>query len=701
MKRPARHHKTAAASDPSRTGRRQEPAAAPTEVDTLRERIGNRAFSNLLGGIRPDADPRDTTAALPQHMRQALASPAQPWPLAANGGQPVAPPLALVHRGPAAERSARLLGAHAYQAGAHVVFGANQWRPHTVQGRALIAHEFAHVVQTQGRLPTHFGIAPAGHASEVRADRHARATVQRGEALAPEEPLIHLTRDPRLSGALDAIRNLPVPLTPQGAATRIAEVLQGIDLSDPDNLQPVIQTINEHFDPAERAEILPLFLGSLDRALPARPQPSGPSPEEEARMERQLDMMRIRPRGPYGQYGPGVLLPVLSQPARHLLPLLHALEGGLDRGGAFASGLLTGLADSMPEADRVRLAGQLVGSSVVNLVFSPIFASGAVVGVVEDVVDTVKSLYETITNFSEVLAGIGQMIELLMSEQGVAVARSMGEEIGRSYGQRIVQMSRDNRDNIVGFTFDLGRLVGPTVIYTVLAFLGVPELMAAAVIGRLLNILRPLLQRFPRLLRLLNGLARRMGAVNAPDALDTDLDRAFARTFDQPTEALPRGGPTTQPPEVAHGFQARHLAAFARVMGRRFDDPRIADLARIWRSVENPGEVASLSLSNSRRLFNNHRNRFWRAVRDDAAARQLFTDAGMVFEGGPTSAPFYRRADGSVFRMTIDHVVERQSAPGRALDPGNLQLSSTRENTVLLRQLHDQDPFLRAPPPPN
>jgi hypothetical protein len=100
-------------------------------------------------------------------------------------------------------------------------------------------------------------------------------------------------------------------------------------------------------------------------------------------------------------------------------------------------------------------------------------------------------------------------------------------------------------------------------------------------------------------------------------------------------------------------------------------------------------------LENSRRLFNNHRARFWRLVRNDATARSLFTDAGCVFEGEPTTAPFHRMPDGSKFFMTIDHIVERQTAPTRALDPANLRIVSRLENTVTLRLLHALDPFQR------
>jgi hypothetical protein len=52
-----------------------------------------------------------------------------------------------IHLGAMAERSADALGARAYATGWHIVFGSGEYAPATDQGRHLIAHELAHVVQ--------------------------------------------------------------------------------------------------------------------------------------------------------------------------------------------------------------------------------------------------------------------------------------------------------------------------------------------------------------------------------------------------------------------------------------------------------------------------------------------------------------------------------------------------------------------------
>jgi hypothetical protein len=55
-----------------------------------------------------------------------------------------------VHAGDRAAASAKTLGAQAYTIGDDIVMGEGRYRPHTPEGRGLLAHELAHVVQQQG-----------------------------------------------------------------------------------------------------------------------------------------------------------------------------------------------------------------------------------------------------------------------------------------------------------------------------------------------------------------------------------------------------------------------------------------------------------------------------------------------------------------------------------------------------------------------
>lgn len=507
-----------------------------------------------------------------------------------------------------------------------------------------------------------------------------------------------------LGSALRRLRLVLGPLTVEGAITGTREALEGIDLTDAGNLRAVTDAIGAQFPGDLGGRVLAAILGDAERARRrAAPASRGPTDAQRAAaFDQTISLLQPQRRGPYGQVGPGILFPVLAQPARHLVPLFEAIgvflepaANALDGAGAFVVGLLQGLSGSMDESEREQLANRLLQSSVLNVVFPAVFAAGAVVGVVEDVVDAVKGIYHVITNFSEVIDGFRQLFRLMTSPEAANIGARVGAEMGRSYGRELAALAAGN---IVEFTFGLGRMIGPTIIYTVLGFLGVPEMVAAAIVSRLMEVLGPMLERFPRLLALLERLAARMGrgAAHAnADALEADIEQSFARTFDQPGHDLPHGGPTTHPPEVTRGVLAQHLAGLRRLFGRVFTDGEVSRLGVLWDEVANAGESASLNLQNSRRLFNNQRGRFWRRVRGDAAARQLFTDAGCVFGENATSAPFYELADGSRIEITIDHIIERQTAPGQALSPSNLRLSTRRENTVVLRQLTDQDVFQR------
>ena len=141
---------------------------------------------------------------------------------------------------------------------------------------------------------------------------------------------------------------------------------------------------------------------------------------------------------------------------------------------------------------------------------------------------------------------------------------------------------------------------------------------------------------------------------------------------------------------VAPGLTRDEAAAAKTVIG----DMKSGDgtLAKIWEDVANPGEKAKLTKSNSRRLFNNQRKRFWNAVFDDPKAKKMFEKMGAKFPKRG-NAPVLKLPSGEELQMTIDHVIERQTNPSKALDATNLRISPRRENTVVLRQLHDQDPF--------
>jgi hypothetical protein len=117
-----------------------------------------------------------------------------------------------IHDGEQAAASASAVEALAYTVGRNVVFGSGQYRPATVEGRRLIAHELAHVIQQE--VATHvtgpLQLGDANDRLEQEADRafrrklapaqwtSTRLTVQRDLARPPRgptAPLVALTAE--------------------------------------------------------------------------------------------------------------------------------------------------------------------------------------------------------------------------------------------------------------------------------------------------------------------------------------------------------------------------------------------------------------------------------------------------------------------------------------------------------------------------
>jgi HEAT repeat protein len=116
---------------------------------------------------RVSRQPEDRVDAAPPSVQSVLASPGRPLEPAARQdmeqrfGHDFS--RVRVHSGPAAEQSAQDVNALAYTVGHHIVFAAGQLAPETQQGRRLIAHELAHVVQQHASQPfVQRQLAPVG-----------------------------------------------------------------------------------------------------------------------------------------------------------------------------------------------------------------------------------------------------------------------------------------------------------------------------------------------------------------------------------------------------------------------------------------------------------------------------------------------------------------------------------------------------------
>ena len=131
-----------------------------------------------------------------------------------------------VHADGAAASAARSVRARAYTLGSHVVFGAGQYAPDRAEGRHLLAHELAHVVQQQGAPVTAakrdgIAVAPAGDRLEREADLFAdAATAPASSGPMPLSPVVPvLQRDAHDGDALADPADPTWHAMPVGAGT--------------------------------------------------------------------------------------------------------------------------------------------------------------------------------------------------------------------------------------------------------------------------------------------------------------------------------------------------------------------------------------------------------------------------------------------------------------------------------------------------
>jgi len=132
-------------------------------------------------------------------------------------------------------------------------------------------------------------------------------------------------------------------------------------------------------------------------------------------------------------------------------------------------------------------------------------------------------------------------------------------------------------------------------------------------------------------------------------------------------------------------------AADSRATGRRQGAARRARVLRY--DLKQVSEQA-------REVFGNIRDDFWVAIRDaqggtELELKQLLEEAGIVFLGDAKAPVVTMRTQtgyGNV-RLNIDHIQELSQQPAEAFSAKNFRLTLQDENTIVLNQIHAQDPF--------
>ncbi len=127
-----------------------------------------------------------------------------------------------VHADSKAAESARAVNAYAYTVGQDVVFGAGQYAPGTSEGRRLLAHELAHVLQkSEGTRLEKYSVSSADDASEH-------------EATAVEQKIANSSSSVSTTG-----KSPPSTLSRLPFGIKLPSGIRGLDAAEETILRPV------------------------------------------------------------------------------------------------------------------------------------------------------------------------------------------------------------------------------------------------------------------------------------------------------------------------------------------------------------------------------------------------------------------------------------------------------------------------------
>jgi hypothetical protein len=610
-----------------------------------------------------------------------------------------------VHADGQAARAAKRLGAQAFSAGPHLVFAPGQYAPRDPGKDHLLAHELVHTAQ-HPVASVSSRVAGPRDPREAEAESVAR-TVAAGrnldrpleqEAL---EPALLLRRDTRLDRFLGEIPQVASRTSGQSDESRVAAILtclSGVDLRDRDNLGPIADAVARAFPEAT----LFAFLAHVERDVSV----SRIAPDEQ-RMRQVERMLAVQPRGPYGTYGPFPTMEIVS----------GTVATQMQRTGTAGVALFEGVIEGMggPGSDELiaRLNERLRASLILNVVAPEVFAAGAVVGIAEDFWHLIRGLYDLITDFPGMLRKFAELYSQIVSPAGAAFSRIMGRHIGMEWKDQLWAMSGYN---VFRFTYEVGRLIGPTVVYAVLALLGVTaEMLIAPIARRFLELFR----RWPGVLRMAEAIGGHLPHRRLPSpiaaATEAEIDAAVqALEVERVTgpASRPRIGdrpvPTRRRQRLdvgtlpVHGGETVRAAVVRvrRVIGRRLSE--IPELNAAWlRARSRVLSDRTLSAANHSDLYRLTGRRFWQEVRADPGALRHFTEAGFSMPPGPTTAPVLSGVAADIpiteTRISLDHIHEKAIGENwrLALDPDNLQMEFAMPNTAR-EILQTRHPSLRS-----
>jgi hypothetical protein len=173
---------------------------------------------------------------------------------------------------------------------------------------------------------------------------------------------------------------------------------------------------------------------------------------------------------------------------------------------AFVDGLMTGLKMHLTDEDYKTLAKKIGVASLVPFISMPVFNAGATVGIARDVYDAFKGLIDLVASPAKMIMQMLDLISTLLVYEDAA--RAIGEQLGELKSKEIHAMINED---IATFTYKLGEMIGPTIVYAILWLTGLGELMQAAAIERMALVLK----RFPKVIAAVEKISAGVAKVKA------------------------------------------------------------------------------------------------------------------------------------------------------------------------------------------
>lgn len=258
------------------------------------------------------------------------------------------------------------------------------------------------------------------------------------------------------------------------------------------------------------------------------------------------------------------------------------LVSKVQNASAFVNGMLVGL----ERANFTALAARLRRMAALNMVFPTPFAIGAVRGLVDEMLELVQWLNPQ--QWVAIEAAARETILLLSDPDGEELAASLGEEFGRSQADVLDTLLQQS---LPIFAYEVGKLIGPTIIELLLALVGIEigpmaimqkSLAAMRQVPRVAGMLRDFALVFPDLPDTSTPSATRLpdqapGHVAVPDASTNSSPSVAAR--------LPQGLPNLTREEQALLARTGNQVEFPDALPQDLADQ---ELAVVKRSTKRP-----------------------------------------------------------------------------------------------------------------